>query len=274
MSKFWRVVAPVVAAGGLVAAGAIPAASASPTVTSTYTINVEPNRHFPKISGHTLVIYKTKGFQDGEHQRHRIWGCHRRRRDLVVQAVRRQRVRRHDQHGDADATARCRRVDVLLLGNAEPGHRLRGASDHPGATVDVTSTPVTVYVTEGGTLTNKHNRCSRTSCTFSYKITEFLPASAYKTETHKQFYLYLAVGLPEDSGQVHPRQGRHGIQDQEDQLRRVRGDLHLACCAPSWRGELDHHVCTKDSESKDGMGLPGTHSCGNRHISRKVRYIG
>ncbi len=261
MSKFWRVVAPVVAAGGLVAAGAMPAASASPTVVPTYTVSIAAHSAFPRISRHTLVVYKTKGLRTAT-----ISGT-------VTGAVAEDVATLWSKpFGAKTFTAttsmvtlmpdgqRADKFDVLLLGNAEQGHRLRGAGDHPsGTTPDVTSKPVTVFVTEGGKLTNKHTKCSSTTCTFSYKISEVLPAAAYKTETHKHFYEYLAVGLPEAAGQVHPRQGRHGIQGQEDQLRRVRGDLHLAHHAPSWRGAVEHDRLHQ-GQREQGRHGPARHS--------------
>jgi len=34
------------------------------------------------------------------------------------------------------------------------------------------------------------------------------------------------------------------------------------------------HICTKDTESKDGIGLPGHHHCGTRSFSTKTVYLG
>ena len=143
-----------------------------------------------------------------------------------------------------------------------------------GATPDVTSKPVTVFVTEGGRLSNRHNRCGSTSCTFSYKITEVLPASAYRTETHKKFYEYLAVGYPRLPGRYTLDKGATASR-----IRKINsGEFAVTF---TWHVALHHGaanwttvVCTKDSESKDGMGLPGHHGCGDQHISRRVRYIG
>jgi hypothetical protein len=39
-------------------------------------------------------------------------------------------------------------------------------------------------------------------------------------------------------------------------------------CAWNWL------ACVKDTESKDGLGLPGQHGCGARKVSATVDYLG
>lgn len=274
MSKFWRVVAPVVAAGGLVAAGAMPAASASPTVVPTYSVSIAAHSAFPRISKHTLVIYKTKGFRTAT-----ISGT-------VTGAVTGDVATLWSEPFGANVFTATTSMVTLTPDGETPTQSTYTFSATPtratayevkvttGTTPDATSKPVTVFVTEGGKLSKSRTKCSSTSCTFSYKITEVLPASAYKTETHKHFYEYLAVGYPR-------LPGRYTL-DKAATASRIRkinsGEFALTF---TWHVTLHHGaanwttvVCTKDSESKDGMGLPGRHSCGNQHISRKLRYLG
>ena len=37
---------------------------------------------------------------------------------------------------------------------------------------------------------------------------------------------------------------------------------------------FDWNACEKDTLSADGLGLPGSHGCGARRISRNVNYLG
>jgi hypothetical protein len=276
MSKFWRVVAPVVAAGGLVAAGAMPAASASPTVVPTYTVSIAAHSAVPRISRHTLVVYKTTGLRTAT-----ISGT-------VTGAVANDVATLWSKPFGAKTFTATTSMVTLMPDASVPTNSTYSFSVTPsratayevqvttpsGPTVDVTSKPVTVFVTEGGKLTNKHTKCSSTTCTFSYKISEVLPAAAYKTETHKHFYEYLMVGYPRLPGRF--------TLDKAATASKVKkvnsGEFAVTF---TWHITLHHGaaqwntiVCTKDSESKDGMGLPGTHSCGNKHVSAKLRYIG
>jgi len=274
MSKFWRLVAPVVAAGGLVAAGAMPAASASPTVTPTYSIMIAAHSPLPKVSGHTWVVYKTTGFRKAT-----ISG-------LVLGAVTGDVATLWSKPFGASAFAATTSTVVLAPDTEVPTQSTYSFSVTPsrataykvqvttGATMDATSSRVTVYVTEGLRFSNKRNSCTSTSCKFSYKITEFLPRAAYRTETHKHFYEYLAVGYP-----TLPRRYTLDRSATASRIRKINsGEFAVTF---TWHVTLHHGaanwttlVCTKDSESKDGMGLPGRHGCGDTHISRRVRYVG
>jgi hypothetical protein len=271
-------VAPVVAAGGLVAAGAMPAASASPTVTPTYSIIIATHSPLPKVSGHTWVVYKTTGFR-----RATISG-------LVLGAVTGDVATLWSKPFGASAFAATTSTVMLTPSSDVPTQSTYSFSVTPsrataykvqvttpsttGPTLDVTSSRVTVYVTEGGRLSNKHTRCTSTSCKFSYKLTEFLPAAAYRTETHKHFYEYLAVGYP-----TLPRRFTLDTRATRSRIRKINsGEFAVTF---TWHVTLHHGaanwttvVCTKDSESKDGMGLPGRHGCGDTHISRRTRYVG
>lgn len=250
----------------------MPAASASPTVTSTYSIMIAAHSPLPKVSGHTWVVYKTTGFR-----RATISGT-------VSGAVTGDIATLWSRPFGASAFAATASTETLTSDGVTPtpysfsvtpsratAYKVQVTT---GATMDVTSSRVTVYVTEGGKLSNKHTRCTSTSCKFSYKLTEFLPAAAYRTETHKHFYEYLAVGYP-----TLPRRYTLDRSATASRIRKINsGEFAVTF---TWHVTLHHGaanwttvVCTKDSESKDGMGLPGRHGCGDTHISRKVNYIG
>ncbi len=251
----------------------MPAASASPTDNPSYSISIAAQAKVGKISGHTLVIYRTKGYKTAT-----ISGT-------VFGAVLDDTATLWSKPFGAKAFTATTTTVTLTPDNSTPTQSAYSFSATPstatayevqvttGTTEDVISTPVTVYVTEGGSFTGTHKKCSNTSCTFSYKVWEFLPASAFKTESRKRIYLYLAVGYPNlprrftlDKGAKASKVKKINSGEYEVTLTfyiKVHGNT-------SWYTNF----CTKDTESKDGMGLPGHHGCGNKHISIKQKYLG
>lgn len=264
MSKFWRVLAPVVAAGGLIAAGAIPAASASPTV---YGITISSKSALPQISGHTLVVFEAAGLRAATVSGTVTGGTAADVATLWAKPF-------------GKKFAATTSTVTLTTGSYSFSVRPSQATAYEvqvttGTTVDATSTPVTVYVTEGGKIGGQRKSCSSTRCTFSYRSTEVLPAAAYRTEARKKFYLYLAVGYPRLPGKF-----------TLDTSARASGPTKINPgsfrVTFTWYVTLRHGsahwltlACSKDTESTDGLGLPGHHGCGNQTISRSgLLYVG
>jgi hypothetical protein len=266
MSKFWRTIAPIVAAGGLVASVAIPAASASP---AAYTMTISAKSAIPLISGHTLVVYKTKGFQTAT-----IFG------DVTGFAP-----------GDLatlwakpfGATAYKATSSTQTLAATSPNYSFSVQPSRAtayevqittGMNVDITSTPVTVYVTQGGRYGAQRQTCGRTTCTYSYRIFEYLPASAYRIETRKHIYLYLAVGYPRLPGRYTLDPAATATHLTKINPGEFRVTLTFVIALRRGSAQWVTNFCTKDTESLDGLGLPGHHGCGNRYISRRQIYVG
>jgi hypothetical protein len=135
----------------------------------------------------------------------------------------------------------------------------------------ITSSPVTVYFATGGRVASRHVHCGRSRCTYSARFFVFIPAPAYKTESRKHLYVYLAAGrsrLPKDyaldkAAKVSkPKKINSGEWEQTESLSFPAGDFWYTV------------GCWKDTESKDGVGLPGHHSCGDKHVSRNLIYLG
>jgi hypothetical protein len=275
MSKFWRVIAPIVAAGGLVAAGAIPAASASPTDNPAYSVSIASKATFAKISGHTLVFYKTKGYRTAT-----IGGT-------VFGAVLGDIATLWSKPFGAKAFAATTSTVTLTPDGETPTQSPYTFSVIPsqatayevvvttGITVQKTSAAVTVYVAKGTGFTNKRNKCTHTTCTFSYKVWQYVPAAAYKTEARKTIYLYLAVGYPNL-----PARYTLDKSAKASKVRKINSGVYeftATFYVTLHRGGANWATafCTRDTESKDGLGLPpGNHGCGDKHISIKTRYIG
>lgn len=138
-----------------------------------------------------------------------------------------------------------------------------------------TSAPVIVYVTEAGIVSRQVKSCSSTGCTYSYLVREQVPGSAYATESGKHWYLYQALGYP-----ALPKFFMLSSTARATSLHRVTGSEFEITL--SWRLNVSakHETrwlttfCTKDTESRDGLGLPGPHSCGVQRVPVSASYLG
>jgi hypothetical protein len=139
-----------------------------------------------------------------------------------------------------------------------------------------TSGAKTVYVAKN-TAYKGLSQCGRPECRESVRVTIKIPASAYKTESGKKWYFYFGVRFSA-TGLARPKS-----------LLLTKATISKATKVSSgafrrtvtFRFRVGDHgynfevaVCTKDTESKDGIGLPGRHSCGDKKISSKITYLG
>ena len=146
-----------------------------------------------------------------------------------------------------------------------------------GTTVDATSATATVYVEGGGHGGRLHERCSRTSCTYSYPVYNTFPASAYRTESKKRVYFYLAQWR----SSKHPASWFYlARKDKASKPNRIgSGEFEQTL---TWYITLSAGryfiplACTRDAESTDGLGLPGRHGCGSKRVSIRAghTYLG
>jgi hypothetical protein len=254
------------AAGGLVAAGAIPAASASPAAAS---ITIATKSALPAISGHTVVVFATSGLRTAT-----ISGTITGASPGDVATL------WSKPFGATTFTATSSTVALATTPQAY-GFTVRPSRATAyevrvttGATIDGTSSAAKVFVIAGGHAGPAHKTCTRTTCTYGYRAFEILPAAAYKTEVHKRVYLYLAVGYPK-------LPGRYTLDTAD------RASAPTKISPTEFRVTLTWHItlhrgsarwqtlaCTKDTESSDGLGLPGHHGCGDKYISRSAVYAG
>jgi len=142
-------------------------------------------------------------------------------------------------------------------------------------TVDVTSSVATVYVGYSVAYGKNHTKCTRTTCTFWYLGYTFVPASAYNTEAPKHLYLYLSVGYPRL-----PKYYTLSKNAKATKAKKINSGEYVQTL--TFHIKLRHggyatwstFWCTKDTETGDGLGLPGHHGCGDKTISDKVVYVG
>lgn len=282
MSRIWRWVAPAAVAGGLVAGvPAIQAATASTAASSIITINAT-SPHYPGlrakdhglVDGYAIVIYKdtAKSADEGV-----VSG------KVTTTATNDTATLYAEPFGAKTYTATG--TPVTLTPNSAGVARYSFNVTPSVATqykVQLSGTDtaasgvVTIYASAGDSTSSPSQRCSHTRCKYSLRLYTYVPTSqAYKTESGKHWYLYQAVWygtrLPKDytlsttatASKAKKVNGREFVQT-------FTYYIPLRNGGASWSVQ----ACAKDTESKDGLGLPGHHGCGAKHVSLSVIYLG
>jgi hypothetical protein len=133
-----------------------------------------------------------------------------------------------------------------------------------------------VYVVTNQDLTGA-KKCGRPVCHETLRVTTRLPESAYKTEAGKKWYFYFglrfsATGIPAPKVLFlkHVKISK---------ARKVSATEFERTISFSFRiGNHGYHwlpaYCSKDTESKDGINLPGHHNCGVKKIRSTTIYLG
>jgi hypothetical protein len=147
-----------------------------------------------------------------------------------------------------------------------------------GGKVLGTSAPVTVYVGASGVLTGSRH-CGRPVCHIKLHVWVKVPASAYRIEAAKHWYLYSRLRL-----NAHHVPGRLKVLELNSKAtasrpRKLHAYEFLVTLHFTFRIGRDAYrwqvnFCTKDSEHADGLGLPGRHGCGSKWIPVRPRYLG
>jgi eukaryotic-like serine/threonine-protein kinase len=132
----------------------------------------------------------------------------------------------------------------------------------------------TATVTSGGS-------CSPPTCQAAVTETILVPPSALQAELVKQWFWYFAVNLAATSQAPRPTLLRLGADDPVSTTpARVSADefkISVTFTFDYSAGSSWHWVaqgCTKDTEAQDGIGLPGSHGCGNATIPSPDPYLG
>jgi hypothetical protein len=280
MSKFWRWVTPLAAigaltTGALMTAGAAPAEAASQ---SGYSVTIGATGSavgavHGKIDGYALVEYKTAGHDNGTVSGSVSGALSGDTVTLLAKPFKAHSFKATRQTSTVSAAGTAT-YSFSVTPSLATSYEVQVST---GTTVDKTSASVTVYVTPGGHAGKAHIKCSSaSSCTEKYSSDTLLPASAYRTEAAKHVYFYLATFA---SLRHLPKWLYLSTASSASKPKRINaGEFEVTL---TWRISLAHGqkywipvACTKDTETKDGLGLPGHHGCGAKKVSATAAYIG
>lgn len=274
MSKIWRWVAPLAMAGGLVAAlGAVPAEAAS-TAAPAITIQAK-NPSVGKVTGDTFVIFGIKSVQNAVVSGTATGAASG---DVVTLLAEPFKATHFTAVGTKTLTSATQSYSFNVRPTLATKYKAQLTT---GTTVDATSATQPVYVALAQNLAKTpHTTCNRVGCTETITTRTLVPASAYRTESTKRWYLYIGVNRSRGVPSTRPpkyltltkaasasKARKINAQDFE-----VIFTFHVAFDGKNIR--WFPAACTRDDEPKDGIGLPGRHGCGNSKIRSNTPYLG
>src|SRR5580658_1144645 len=259
MSRIWRVsVAAALAVGGLGLVGVFPASAAR-----TPAVSITVSSQFMKVSGVTWVYYKPAADNAATVSGTAInvsTGD-----TVTLYAV---------PFGAKKATATGKPVTLTAdsLGNASFSFTV-----HPSRETDyaaevttqdnlhATSAAQAIYVTRGFADNHFTQSCAHGHCTASYRFYVEIPASAYKSEVKKHWYLYFAASATQPA--TYPLSKSASAKNHK-----VNAGEFYALFTFRWKTKNPNMAIwcyggTTDTESSNGIGLPGHHGCGNKKLS-------
>jgi hypothetical protein len=138
-----------------------------------------------------------------------------------------------------------------------------------------------IYVVAGGGFTGGAQNCSRPVCHQTFHVYTIVPISAVSVEIGKHLYPYFGLNLGSVTPPPPPNKlllnaghpsvtGARRMMNPEEWERTVTFSFTIGGHSYYWLWL----VCTQDSVSKDGLGLPGSHGCGASQVLRTVTYLG
>jgi hypothetical protein len=285
MSRIWRWITPVAVAGGLVAGmPAIPAATAS-TAASIITISAtSPNyprlkaKDHGKVDGFAVVTYKDTANSPNSPNTGVVSGTvtTMAANDRATLLAKPFGAKKYTKLGTPVTLAPVSGVASYSF-NVTPSLATQYKVAVNG-TDTATSGPASVYVTENTSFPQKYIRAHRSGNTikFSFRLYVLLPKSALKHEIGKHWDRYLGVGYP------FPRLPKFVTLDKAatfSKATKVNSGEFYRTFFYSFRlrhsnPNPDPIECVKDTESTDGMGLPGHHGCGAERVRSSILYLG
>jgi hypothetical protein len=136
-----------------------------------------------------------------------------------------------------------------------------------------------VYVTLANVGTGLKT-CGRPTCTETITLTTKVPSSALGTELAKPVYAYFGLSLSKTGTPRLPTTlTRNGGRASVSKSTRLSATQYRFTVKLTFTVGNDGYAwiwneCSKDAVTKDGIGLPGTHSCGASKISASTLYLG
>jgi hypothetical protein len=136
-----------------------------------------------------------------------------------------------------------------------------------------------VYVTLAN-VTTGIKTCGRPTCTETLTFTTKVPGSALSTELAKRVYAYFGLSLSKSGTPKPPATlAVNGGKASVSKATRLSATQYKFTIKYTFTVGNDGYVwlwneCSKDAVTKDGIGLPGAHSCGASKVSASTLYLG
>ena len=137
-----------------------------------------------------------------------------------------------------------------------------------------------VYVTLANIPTTGLKACARPTCTELITLKTMVPASALSTEMAKKVYAYSGLNLSKSGTPKPPATlTLNGQNARVGKTVRLSATQYRVTIKFTFTVGHDGYAfiwseCSKDAVTTDGIGLPGTHSCGASLVSASTLYLG
>jgi hypothetical protein len=142
------------------------------------------------------------------------------------------------------------------------------------------STTTTIYVVAIPQRVGTPACVGRPTCQLTETHNIFVPPSALRTEMSKTWYSYLGLNLSKKGTPPSPTTLQLGagnpVTGTPQQITANEFSVTISYTFHIGDGGYHFHstLCAKDSEAQDGIGLPGSHGCGNGTIPGSYTYLG
>jgi hypothetical protein len=136
-----------------------------------------------------------------------------------------------------------------------------------------------LYVTTDQS-TNAPQKCSRPVCPEVFHIDTYVPDSALSLEMSKHLDGYFGISLGSSGVPAKPRwlylNAGHATVTKSRRISagEFENTLSFSFTVGDHSFSFVPDFCTRDTESKDGLGLPGYHDCGASRIPSDQYYLG
>lgn len=274
-----RAVAAAAIAGGLLATAQVPALAAPKVVTPSITITASSK--YGVVVGYLIVGYKS-----GKYSTATVSGTMAGLTAADQTDVVKLYAQPFKKPATVVATSAALKTSTKYSFNVTPSvfthYQVKLFRTAKTAAPLASSEVQDIYVVSGGKVTGI-KRCAQQNCKQVITATIYVPASARGAEMKKTVYPYLglstgtnppppttlyrngvSVGTAKASAAV-------AVKGHADQYRvTITFTFNTGTKAYSWNWA----ACGKDSVTLDGLGLPGTHHCGDPSISTSLAYLG
>jgi hypothetical protein len=145
------------------------------------------------------------------------------------------------------------------------------ASSAPGAPTVATSNTEEVYVSVGTTYNpTKAPACARPTCTMKFTLTTYFPPADASQEEAKYLYSYLGLNLNSKEEPPPPTEIKRYAFNVHKSVNPTTGLVTDVVSFSFSIGNDGYNfawtMCTVDTLTKDGLGLPTPHNCGDPTI--------
>jgi hypothetical protein len=241
-------------------------------------ITIATKSRLPKVSGHTLIVFRGKGTGSAKVSG-KITGAAA--GDTAALLAKSFGQTRYHQVGKPVRLAGASRAYKFRVSPAvATAYRVRVTGTQTPTPVVTSSRASYVYVEGLGRVTGKQTCTTRPVCRIKLRLFVTIPPATYRRESAKHWFLYSRLRLAASHKPPAPQflkldhaataskaQRRHRFQFAVTLRFRFRIGKHDAY---RWRVNF----CTRDSEKADGLGLPGHHGCGDKVIRASRLYLG